>query len=155
MKREANILTYNQVSDNHPAQKTPAQIFAKIIAKWVRKYQHHIYAVGTTLIVSSQAMPAHAFGLFNPAQIALTCMFGGAAAQGNALMNALPAVINAAITIMLFVYFVASGAKVANAIGDGQEITQVIQQPVGVFFVTLVLFIAQQILFADISAACT
>ncbi|MBD6620617.1 hypothetical protein FNW02_33825 [Komarekiella sp. 'clone 1'] len=155
MKRGAIVLAYNQVSDNHPVQKSPVQIFTKILGKWGRKYQHHIYAIGTTMIVSGQAMPAHAFGLFDPTQIALTCMFGGAAAQGNALMNALPAVINAAITVMLFVYFVASGVKVANAIGDGQEITQVIQQPVGVFFVTLVLFIAQQILFADITAACT
>ncbi len=155
MKRGAIVLAYNQVSNNHLVQKKPIQIFTKILGRWGRKYQHHIYAIGTTMIVSGQAIPAHAFGLFDPTQIALTCMFGGAAAQGNALMNALPAVINAAITVMLFVYFVASGVKVANAIGDGQEITQVIQQPVGVFFVTLVLFIAQQILFADITAACT
>jgi hypothetical protein len=138
-----------------PKQRTQTQILAKALGKWGRKYQHHIYAAGTTVIISGQAIPAHAFGLFDPTQIALTCMFGGAAAQGNALMNALPAVINAAITVMLFVYFVASGVKVANAIGDGQEITQVIQQPVGIFFITLVLFIAQQILFADITAACT
>ncbi|MBE9038229.1 hypothetical protein IQ246_24630 [aff. Roholtiella sp. LEGE 12411] len=138
-----------------PKQRTPSQNLAKTFAKLGQKYQYHIYAVGTTMIVSGQAIPAHAFGLFDPTQIALTCMFSGAAVQGNALMNALPAVINAAITVMLFVYFVASSFKVANAIGDGQEITQVIQQPVGIFFTTLVLFIAQQILFANITAACT
>lgn len=48
-------------------------------------------------------------------QIAMACMFGRASAQGNALINGLPGVINAAITVMLFVYFVSSGVKVANA----------------------------------------
>lgn len=155
MKTGAVIVASKQISDNSRRRRTQAQIFTKILGKWGHKYQHHIYAIGTTMIVSGQAIPAHAFGLFDPTQIALTCMFGGTAAQGNALMSTLPAVINAAITVMLFVYFVASGVKVANAIGDGQEITQVIQQPVGIFFITLVLFIAQQILFADITAACT
>ncbi|WP_292843326.1 hypothetical protein [Nostoc sp. NMS8] len=134
--------------------KTKNQLIAKLIGRVGLKYQYQIYAVGTTLIVAFQTMPAHAFGLFDPAQIALTCMFGTAAATGNASINALPAVINAAITVMLFVYFVASGVKVANALGDGQEVTQMVQQPIGIFFVTLVLFIAQNILFAGVTAAC-
>lgn len=134
--------------------KTKNQVIAKLIGKVGLKYQYQIYAVGTTLIVASQTRPAEAFGLFNPAQIAMTCMFGGASAQGNALINGLPGVINAAITVMLFIYFVSSGVKVANALGDGQEVTQMVQQPVGIFFITLVLFIAQNILFANVSAAC-
>ncbi|MHC5917146.1 MAG: hypothetical protein ACYTXE_40630 [Nostoc sp.] len=134
--------------------KTKNHLLAKFIGKVGNKYRHQIYAVGTTLIVASQTRPAEAFGLFNPAQIAMTCMFGGASAQGNALINGLPGVINAAITVMLFIYFVSSGVKVANALGDGQEVTQMVQQPVGIFFITLVLFIAQNILFANVSAAC-
>ena len=133
---------------------TPTQIIAKILGKWGQKYQHHLYAVGVICIVLTQTTPAHGFGLFNPTQLALACMFNSAGAVGNTVINALPGVINAAITVMLFVYFIASGVKVANAIGDGQEITQVIQQPVGIFFVTLVLFIAQSILFAGVTAAC-
>lgn len=135
--------------------KTKNQVIAKVIGKVGLKYQNQIYAVGTTLIVASQSMPAQAFGLFDPTQIALTCMFGGASAAGNNLINSLPGVINAAITVMLFVYFVSSGVKVANALGDGQEVTQMVQQPIGIFFITLVLFIAQNILFANVSAACT
>ncbi|WP_256872006.1 hypothetical protein [Nostoc sp. TCL26-01] len=131
------------------------QILAKALGRLVRKYQHHIYAVGTALIMVLQTMPAHAFGLFDPAQVALTCMFGGASAgTANAAISALPGVINAAITVMLFVYFVASGVKVANALGEGQEVTQMVQQPIGIFFITLVLFIAQNILFANVTAAC-
>lgn len=133
---------------------TQGQMIAKILGKWGRKYQHLLYAVGITSIIVTQTIPAHAFGLFNPTQIALACMFNSSGAANNATVNALPGVINAAITVMLFIYFVASGVKVANAIGDGQEITQVIQQPVGIFFVTLILFIAQSILFAGVSATC-
>lgn len=134
--------------------RTKNHLIASVIGKLGNKYRHQIYAVGTTMIVASQTMPAQAFGLFNPAQIAMTCMFGGASAQGNALINGLPGVINAAITVMLFIYFVSSGVKVANALGDGQEVTQMVQQPVGIFFITLVLFIAQNILFANVTAAC-
>ncbi|MCF2151961.1 hypothetical protein IQ276_037260 [Desmonostoc muscorum LEGE 12446] len=142
------------MASNPNVRKTLAKNWAKTLGLWGRKYQHQIYAVGTTLIVVSQTMPSLAFGLFDPAQIALTCMFGGASAQGNAAINALPGVINAAITVMLFVYFVSSGVKVANALGDGQEVTQMVQQPIGIFFITLVLFIAQNILFAGVTAAC-
>lgn len=140
---------------NNYGRRKQSQIFAKILGKIGRKYQHKIYAVGTTLIIASQTMPAHAFGLFNPVQIALTCMFGGTSSgTTNATISALPGVINAAITVMLFVYFVASGVKVANALGEGQEVTQMVQQPIGIFFITLVLFIAQNILFANVTAAC-
>jgi hypothetical protein len=131
------------------------QIVARALSRLGRKYQHHIYAVGTALILVLQTMPAHAFGLFDPAQIALTCMFGGTSSgTANAAITALPGVINAAITVMLFVYFVASGVKVANALGEGQEVTQMVQQPIGIFFITLVLFIAQNILFAGVTTAC-
>ncbi len=149
MKKGAIVLTSNQT-----VRRTQSQILVKALGRLGHKYQYHIYAAGTALIISGQAMPAEAFGLFNPAQIAMTCMFGGASAQGNALINGLPGVINAAITVMLFIYFVSSGVKVANALGDGQEVTQMVQQPVGIFFITLVLFIAQNILFANVSAAC-
>ena len=143
------------LASHPPVQRTQAQNLAKSLGRLGRKYQHQIYAVGTTLIVASQTMPALAFGLFNPVQIALTCMFGGkSSGVTNAAISALPAVINAAITVMLFVYFVASGVKVANALGDGQEVTQMVQQPIGIFFVTLVLFIAQNILFTGVTAAC-
>ncbi|WP_414541670.1 hypothetical protein [Nostoc sp. CCY0012] len=151
MKKGAIVL----INERLPRQpKSNSQKVAKVIGKYGRKYQHHIYAVGTTLIIASQIMPAQAFGLFDPTQQALTCMFGTTGALGNAAINALPGVINAAITVMLFIYFVASGVKVANALGDGQEVTQMVQQPVGIFFITLVLFIAQNILFAGITAAC-
>lgn len=152
MKAKGEIVAVSRYASNQT--KTQTQIFASILGKWGRKYQHHLYATGTTLIVSSQTFPAQAFGLFNPTQLALTCMFNSSGATGNAILSTLPGVINAAITVMLFVYFVASGVKVANAIGDGQEITQVIQQPVGIFFVTLILFIAQSILFAGVTANC-
>jgi len=152
MKNKGAIIAVSKHSSEQP--KTQAQIVAKILGKWGQKYLQYFYAVGTTLIVSSQAFPAQAFGLFDPTQTALTCMFNSSGASGNAVINALPGVINAAITVMLFVYFVSSGVKVANAIGDGQEITQVIQQPVGIFFVTLILFIAQSILFAGVSSSC-
>ncbi|MEA5566631.1 hypothetical protein [Anabaena sp. UHCC 0399] len=135
--------------------KKEVQTLARIVGRLGRKYQHQIYATGTTVIIGLQAMPANAFGLFSPAQVALTCMFGGTSAgTGNPAIAALPGVINAAITVMLFVYFVASGVKVANSLGEGQEVTQMVQQPIGIFFITLVLFIAQNILFNGVTAAC-
>ena len=144
------------MTSNPTVRRTQSQVLAKALGRLGHKYQYHIYAAGTAFIISSQAMPAQAFGLFNPAQIAMTCMFGGTSSGvTNAAISALPGVINAAITVMLFIYFVSSGVKVANALGEGQEVTQMVQQPVGIFFITLVLFIAQNILFANVSAACT
>ncbi|MCC5618295.1 hypothetical protein LC605_25060 [Nostoc sp. CHAB 5836] len=142
------------MTSNNPVRKTPTQIVAKAIGKLGRKYQHQIIAAGTTLIICGQTMPSFAFGLFAPTQVALTCMFASAGAAGNAVINALPGVLNAAITVVLFAYFIVSGVKVVSAIGDGQEITQMVQQPIGLFFVTLILYIGQSILFAGITAAC-
>jgi hypothetical protein len=147
---------------NNSLLRTQSQILSKASAAIGRKYQHHIYAAGTATIIVMQSMPSYAWGLFDSAQTAMTCMFGGAggiggaggAAAATAAIKALPAVINATITVLLFVYFVASGLKVANGIGEGQEVTQMVQQPVGVFFIILVLWIAQSILFNGVTAAC-
>jgi len=142
MKKGAILLT----SNNSVRRKLFSQVLAKTLGELGRKYQHHIYAAGTATIIVMQSM---------------TCMFGGAggiggggAAAASTAIKALPAVINATITVLLFVYFVASGLKVANGIGEGQEVTQMVQQPVGVFFIILVLWIAQSILFNGVTAAC-
>lgn len=74
MAKGAIVLTSNNCVN--PGRRTQAQILAKTLGKLGRKYKHQIYAIGTTLIVASQTKPAGAFGLFDPAQIALTCMFG-------------------------------------------------------------------------------
>jgi hypothetical protein len=150
------------LASNNSVLRTPhTQILAKTLGRLGRKYQHHIYAAGTATIIVMQTMPSYGWGLFDSAQVAMTCMFGGAggigaggAAAATAAIKALPAVINATITVLLFVYFVASGLKVANGIGEGQEVTQMVQQPVGVFFIILVLWIAQSILFNGVTAAC-
>ncbi|WP_292706156.1 MULTISPECIES: hypothetical protein [unclassified Nostoc] len=150
------------MASNNSVRRTQSQVLAKAIAVIGRKYQHHVYAAGTATIIVMQSMPSYGWGLFDSAQTAMTCMFGGAggiggaggAAAATAAIKALPAVINATITVLLFVYFVASGLKVANGIGEGQEVTQMVQQPVGVFFIILVLWIAQSILFNGVTAAC-
>jgi hypothetical protein len=153
INKEEIIMASSNTSS--PKVRTQTQILARIVGILGRKYQHQIYAAGTTLIIGLQTMPAHAFGLFNPTQIALTCMFGGTSTSSSSpALAALPGVINAAITVILFVYFVASGVKVAGALGEGQEVTQLVQQPIGIFFITLVLFIAQNILFNGVTAAC-
>jgi len=154
MKKGAILLAFN-----NSVRRTQTQVLAKASAAIGRKYQHHIYAAGTATIIVMQSMPSYGWGLFDSAQVAMTCMFGGAGGIGaggasTAAIQALPAVINATITVLLFVYFVASGLKVANGIGDGQEVTQMVQQPIGVFFVILVLWIAQSILFNGVTAAC-
>lgn len=147
-------------SVNNSVRRRQSQILAKALAVIGRKYQHHIYAAGTATIIVMQSMPSYGWGLFDSAQTAMTCMFGGAGGIGGGgaaaatAIKALPAVINATITVLLFVYFVASGLKVANGIGEGQEVTQMVQQPVGVFFIILVLWIAQSILFNGVTAAC-
>ncbi|MCW5318229.1 hypothetical protein GTQ43_32190 [Nostoc sp. KVJ3] len=149
------------LASNNSVRRTQSQVLAKALAAIGRKYQHHINAAGTATIIVMQSMPSYGWGLFDSAQVAMTCMFGGAggiggggAAAATTAIKALPAVINATITVLLFVYFVASGLKVANGIGEGQEVTQMVQQPVGVFFIILVLWIAQSILFNGVTAAC-
>ncbi len=147
-------------SVNNSVRRRQSQILAKALAVIGRKYQHHIYAAGTATIIVMQSMPSYGWGLFDSAQTAMTCMFGGAGGIGGGgaaaatAIKALPAVINGTITVLLFIYFVASGLKVANGIGEGQEVTQMVQQPVGVFFIILVLWIAQSILFNGVTAAC-
>ncbi|HYW21295.1 MAG TPA: hypothetical protein VE956_18740 [Nodularia sp. (in: cyanobacteria)] len=148
------------LASSNSVRRTQTQVLAKTLGKLGRKYQHHIYAAGTATIIVMQSMPSYGWGLFDSAQVAMTCMFGGAGGIGGGggaaatAITALPSVINATITVLLFVYFVASGLKVANGIGEGQEVTQMVQQPVGVFFIILVLWIAQSILFNGVTAAC-
>jgi hypothetical protein len=154
--RKSNLYVYKE---QFSVQRTQSQILAKTLGKLGRKYQHHINAAGTATIIVMQTMPSYGWGLFASAQTAMNCMFGGAGGidGGGAATTAiktLPAVINATITVLLFVYFVASGLKVANGIGEGQEVTQMVQQPVGIFFIILVLWIAQSILFNGVTAAC-
>lgn len=113
------------MTSNNSVRRTQSQVLAKTLAAIGRKYQHHINAAGTATIIVMQSMPSYGWGLFDSAQTAMTCMFGGAggiggggAAAATTAIKALPAVINATITVLLFVYFVASGLKVANGIGE-------------------------------------
>ncbi|WP_414553442.1 hypothetical protein [Anabaena sp. CCY 0017] len=141
-------------SKNLSTKNAPGQLLAKLIANQANKYRHQILSVGTTMIVVGHAQPSLAIGLFQPTQQALSCMFaGGPGGVASPLLTGLPVVLSVAITILLFGYFISAGVKVVNALGEGQEVTQLIQQPLGVFLVTLVLYIVQSILFGS-AAVC-
>lgn len=155
MNKGAIVLMSNYTSSDSKLPKTQSQILAGLLANLGLKYRNQILAVGTTLIVVMQGQRAEAVGLFGAAEAAMICMFQNGSTGGteNALLQALPSVLFTALTIIIFVYFAITGIQVLKAFQGGEELTQVLQQPLIGFIVLLILYIFQNILFGA-SAIC-
>jgi hypothetical protein len=147
MKKGAIVLASNNIN---PSQRTQSQIVAGILATWIRKNRHSLLAIGGAYAVLTPGQKAYA-GLFDPAEQAMRCMFN--TSNGNALLQALPTVIFAALNLVLFIGLLGAAYQVFDGVQQGKEMMQVAQMPLVGFAVLLILYIFQSILFTGNACA--
>lgn len=85
------------------------------------------------------------YGLFFPSQLVLSCLFPS--------IKTLARILNATLTINVFVYFVITGIKIAEEMGTTSE-PKLIPQPIIIFFSVLVITIAQYLILGRFFAHC-
>ncbi|BAY42180.1 hypothetical protein NIES2111_65760 (plasmid) [Nostoc sp. NIES-2111] len=128
---------------------------SKSIFEMCFKVRWQLLAVVTTLVTVLESKPANA-QLFNNARTAMECMIRGASNGGNinsAVLNNLPTILFTALTIVLFGYFCFSVYQGVAAYGRGEEVSNVIQQPIFTFIAVILIVLFQSLLFG--SGVCT
>ncbi|QLE59868.1 hypothetical protein [Nostoc sp. TCL26-01] len=131
------------------AAKSIFEIFFK--ARW------QLVSVTTTLLIGLQTRAARADSIFSNAQKAMECIITNASAGGaisNAVLTSLPMILFTALTIVLFGYFCFSVYQGVAAYGRGEEVSNVIQQPIFTFISVILIVVFQSLLFGN-NAACT
>ncbi|BAY66747.1 hypothetical protein NIES22_68910 (plasmid) [Calothrix brevissima NIES-22] len=116
-----------------------------------------LVSVATTLSVALQSRAARADSIFSNAQKAMECIITNASAGGaisNAVLTSLPMILFTALTIVLFGYFCFSVYQGVAAYGRGEEVSNVIQQPIFTFISVILIVVFQSLLFGN-NAACS
>jgi hypothetical protein len=141
-------LTDNRAVENK-APKSVLEIAFKV--RW------QLVAVTTTLLIGLQSRAARADSIFSNAQKAMECIITNASAGGtisNAVLTNLPMILFTALTIVLFGYFCFSVYQGVAAYGRGEEVSNVIQQPIFTFISVILIVVFQSLLFGN-NGACT
>ncbi|MBD2438856.1 hypothetical protein [Nostoc sp. FACHB-110] len=89
---------------------------------------------------------SHKYGLFLPTQLVLSCLFPS--------VKTLAKIINATLTINVFVYFVITTIKIAEEMGTTAE-PELVSQPILIFFSVLVSVIVQNLILEIFFAYCS
>jgi len=113
------------------------------------KARWQLISAATTFLIVLESRPANA-QLFNNARTAMECMIRGASAGGGistAVLNNLPTILFTALTIVLFGYFCFSVFQGVAAYGRGEEVSNVIQQPIFTFIAVILIVLFQTLLF--------
>jgi hypothetical protein len=116
-----------------------------------------LVSVATTLSIALQSTAARADSIFSNAQKAMECIITNASADGaisNAVLTSLPMILFTALTIVLFGYFCFSVYQGVAAYGRGEEVSNVIQQPIFTFISVILIVVFQSLLFGN-NAACS
>lgn len=116
-----------------------------------------LVSVATTLSIALQSRAARADSIFSNAQKAMECIITNASAGGaisNAVLTSLPMILFTALTIVLFGYFCFSVYQGVAAYGRGEEVSNVIQQPIFTFISVILIVVFQSLLFGN-NAACS
>jgi hypothetical protein len=116
-----------------------------------------LVSVATTLSIALQSKAARADSIFSNAQKAMECIITNASAGGaisNAVLTSLPMILFTALTIVLFGYFCFSVYQGVAAYGRGEEVSNVIQQPIFTFISVILIVVFQSLLFGN-NAACS
>ncbi|WP_375491796.1 hypothetical protein [uncultured Nostoc sp.] len=116
-----------------------------------------LVSVATTLLIVLQSRAARADSIFSNAQKAMECIITSASAGGaitNAVLTSLPMILFTALTIVLFGYFCFSIYQGVAAYGRGEEVSNVIQQPIFTFISVILIVVFQSLLFGN-NAACS
>lgn len=115
-----------------------------------------LVSVTTTLLIGLQSRAARADSIFSNAQKAMECIITSASAGGaitNAVLTSLPMILFTALTIVLFGYFCFSVYQGVAAYGRGEEVSNVIQQPIFTFISVILIVVFQSLLFGN-NTAC-
>lgn len=140
--KTGNIRLRNQ------AEKTLVSMFFKV--RW------QLVSVATTLLIALQARVARADSIFSNAQKAMECVITSASSGStvnNAVLTNLPLILFTSLTIVLFGYFCFSIYQGVAAYGRGEEVSNVIQQPIFTFISVILIVVFQSLLFGN-NATC-
>ncbi|MGF1979794.1 MAG: hypothetical protein RMY30_029990 [Nostoc sp. CmiSLP01] len=116
-----------------------------------------LVSVTTTLLIALQSRAARADSIFSNAQKAMSCIITSASAGStinNTILTNLPMILFTALTIILFGYFCFSIYQGVAAYGRGEEVSNVIQQPIFTFISVILIVVFQSLLFGN-NGACT
>jgi hypothetical protein len=121
------------------------------------KARWQLIAVTTTLLIGLQSRAARADSIFSNAQKAMECVITSASTGGvisNAILTSLPMILFTALTIVLFGYFCFSIYQGVAAYGRGEDVSNIIQQPIFTFISVILIVVFQSLLFGN-NAACS
>lgn len=130
---------------------------AKSLIQRLFQVPWQLISVATTLLITLQSRAARAESIFSNAQKAMECIITNASAGGaisNAVLTSLPMILFTALTIVLFGYFCFSVYQGVAAYGRGEEVSNVIQQPIFTFISVILIVVFQSLLFGN-NAACS
>lgn len=123
--------------------------------RYLYKYRWQITSVFCSLLIVLRPSPARA-NIFVNARNAMTCMITQASSGGGistAVLNNLPGFLFTGLTIVLFGYFCFSVFQGVAAYGRGEEVSNVIQQPIFTFISVIIIVLFQSLLFG--TGICT
>ncbi|MBD2596039.1 hypothetical protein H6G74_17150 [Nostoc spongiaeforme FACHB-130] len=124
---------------------------SKSIVQWLFKVRWQLVSVATTILIALESKPAKA-QLFTNARTAMECMIRGASVGGginSVVLNNLPMILFTGLTIVLFGYFCFSVFQGVAAYGRGEEVSNVIQQPIFTFIAVVLIVLFQSLLFGN------
>ncbi|MBU7587004.1 MAG: hypothetical protein KAF91_29835 [Nostoc sp. TH1S01] len=130
---------------------------AKSLIQMFLKVRWQLVSVATTLLIALQARAARADSIFSNAQKAMECVITSASSGStinNAVLTSLPLILFTALTIVLFGYFCFSIYQGVAAYGRGEEVSNVIQQPIFTFISVILIVVFQSLLFGN-NASCS
>lgn len=117
----------------------------------IYKNRWQVLSVTFTLLMVLQSERANA-QLFNNARTAMECMIRNASSGGNitsTVLNNLPTIVFTGLTIVLFGYFCYTVYQGVAAYGRGEEVTNVIQQPIFTVIAIIFIILFQSLLFGS------
>ena len=140
---------------NAPEKHFVAQ---KKLCRLAQKYRHQIVGVSTAAFIVIKAQVAQA-QIFSGATNAMKCIVtaantGGGGGTTSALFQQLPSLIFTTIEVILFAYIVYSVVQAIAASRNGEELTQIVQQPLVTFMFLVVIVLFQAFLFGG-GQTCT
>jgi hypothetical protein len=120
-------------------------------ALWVIRHKHTIVTASTVLYIVLQEQIIAQAQIFSPAQNAMKCIVNAANTGGGATFNSLfqqlPTLLFTAIEIVIFAYIIYSVVQAISASRQGEELTQVVQQPLITFIFMVIIVLFQSFLF--------
>ncbi|MBD2504064.1 hypothetical protein [Anabaena azotica] len=149
---KASTSAANRADSRVRKNQAPQSLFQSFF-----KVRWQLVSVATTLLIALQSRAARADSIFSNAEKAMTCVINSASSGGtinNAVLTNLPIILFTSLTIVLFGYFCFSVYQGVAAYGRGEEVSNVIQQPIFTFISVILIVVFQSLLFGG-NTICT